>query len=87
MPTTEDKVFCALRLVEKEVTRAMSMYPPHNSAHEAYAVLLEDFDELWDEVKKSLKKRDPEAMETESVHVAAMAVRFIIDVCMKDKEG
>jgi hypothetical protein len=87
MMAMEDKVFCAQRMVEKEVTRAISLYPPHNSAHEAYAVLLEEMDELWDEVKKSPKKRDKDAMLEESVQVAAMAVRFIIDVCMVNKEG
>jgi len=84
---TEDKIFCAQRMVEKEVNRAISLYPPHNSAHEAYAILLEEMDELWDEVKKSPKKRDPDAMMEEAVHVAAMAVRFIVDVCMKESEG
>ena len=84
MMATEDKIFCALRLAEKEVTRAMSLYPPHNSAHEAYAILLEEMDELWAEVKKSPRDRDDEAMMEEAVQVGAMAIRFIVEICMKE---
>jgi hypothetical protein len=45
--------------------------------------LLEEIDELWDEVKKSPKKRNPVAMREEAVQVAAMALRFLIDVCQE----
>jgi hypothetical protein len=44
-------------------------------------VLLEEVDELWDEVKKSPHKRDEQAMQAEAVQVAAMALRFLVDVC------
>jgi hypothetical protein len=59
----------------------VSAYPDFHSAHEGYAVLLEEVEELWAEVKKSPKKRDPDAMRTEAIQVAAMALRFLIDVC------
>lgn len=64
-----------------ELARAEDIYPPFHSAHEGYATLLEEVDELWDEVKKSPAKRDPVAMRKEAVQVAAMALRFIRDVC------
>jgi hypothetical protein len=64
-----------------EVACAEASWPPMNSAHEAYAVLLEEVDELWDHVKTSQKKRDIPAMRAEAIQVAAMAVRFIRDVC------
>jgi hypothetical protein len=65
--------------VGNEFQRASSLYPPFHSAHEGYAVLLEEVEELWDEVKKSPKKRDPAKMREEAVQVAAMALRFLHD--------
>ena len=55
------------------------------SAHEGYAVLLEEVDELWDEVKKNPSKyahRDKD-MRKEAIQIAAMAIRFVLDVCDK----
>lgn len=52
-----------------------------NSAHEGYAVLAEEVDELWDHVKVKQGKRDIPEMTYEAVQVAAMALRFIVDVC------
>jgi hypothetical protein len=56
------------------------MHAPFNSAHEGYAVLLEEVDELWAEVKKRRSERDDERMGLEAIQVAAMAVRFLLDV-------
>jgi hypothetical protein len=68
--------------VAREVLRAEAKHKPMNSAHEGYAVILEEFEELWDEVCKGGRvPRDPVAMRKEAVEVAAMAVRFIRDVC------
>lgn len=64
-----------------EAERAASMWPPMNSAHEAYAVLAEEVDELWDHVKTNQKKRDLDAMRKEAIQVAAMALRFAHDIC------
>lgn len=69
----------AIEAIRDEGTRAIKRYPPFNSAHEGWAVLYEEFDELWDEVKKSPKNRDIDAMRTEAIQVAAMALRFLID--------
>ena len=64
-----------------EVQTAEDQWPPMNSAHEAYAVLLEEVDELWEHVKTKQSKRDIPAMRREALQVAAMAVRFARDVC------
>lgn len=66
-------------LVSCEVLRAMNLHKPMNSQHEGYAVILEELDELWGEIKK--KEPDKIKMREEAIHVAAMAVRFCIDVC------
>ena len=71
----------ARHAVERECDSACSRYSKFASAHEGYAVILEEMDELWAEVKKSPKNRDMAAMREEAVQVAAMALRFLIDVC------
>jgi len=69
-----------LASVGHEVLRAQAKYPPFNSAHEGYAVLLEEVDELWQEVKRKQSERDPTALLTEATQVAAMAARFAIEI-------
>lgn len=69
--------------IEQELLRAMSRHGSHQSAHESYAVILEELDELWDEVKKRQFHRDPTSLEKEAMQVAAMAARFIHDVVRK----
>lgn len=64
-----------------ELMDARIKWPPFNSAHEAYGVLLEEVDELWDHVKTNQKCRDLPAMRKEALQVAAMALRFALDVC------
>lgn len=66
----------ALHLVREECLRAMAKFQPFNSSHEGYAVILEELDELWDEVKGNR----PDLARKEAVQVAAMAVRFLLDV-------
>ena len=69
--------------IATELEVARSRFPDFNSAHEGYAVLLEEVEELWEEVKKSPFKRDVVKMRAEAIQVAAMAIRFIQDVCDK----
>lgn len=71
-----------------ELQRAQAKFPPFNSAHEGFAVLLEEVEELKQEVFWG-KSKDAgtnareagERMRAEAVQVAAMALRFIKDVC------
>ena len=64
-----------------ELSRARKNFPPFNTAHEGYAVLYEEVDELWEEVKKNPAKRDYVKMRAEAIQVAAMAIRLAIDCC------
>jgi hypothetical protein len=66
--------------IDTELSKARNGHAPQNSAHEGYAVLLEEVDELWDEVKKNGRIRDAAKMRKEAIQVAAMAIRFIQDV-------
>jgi len=48
------------------------------SPHEGYAVLLEELDELWDEIKK--ERPDNNRMREEAIQVGAMAIKFIASI-------
>ena len=67
-------------LVKEELARARDGHAPQNSLHEGYAVLLEEVDEFWDEVKKKTKNRDLKKTLAELVQIAAMAQRTAEDV-------
>lgn len=71
--------------VEQELQRARSGYPPFNSAHEGFAILKEEVDELWDEVKVKQRNRDLQLMWSECVQVAAMAQRIAEDVLLRGR--
>lgn len=68
----------AMNLILAEYCRAASLRKPFNSIHEGYAVMLEEFDELWSEIKE--KKPDHAKLQEETVQVGAMALRFLIDL-------
>ena len=74
----------AVEEVVDELQRAMRMFPTFNSPHEGYAVILEELDELWDEVKDNpktepLRRLRVERMRQEATQVAAMAIRFMLE--------
>ncbi len=73
--------------VRAELARARKKYPkPLNSHHEAYAVVLEELQEAWEEVRKH--EADPERIRAELVQVAAMCAMWVEDVCdAKKAEG
>jgi cation transport regulator ChaB len=74
------KLETILTAIEEEVRSASIKHGKFNSVHEGYAVILEELDELWDEVKKKDKNRSKALMTSEAKQVAAMAVRFIYDL-------
>lgn len=71
--------FEAVNEVAAELSRAMGKFGAMRGPHEGYAVILEELDELWDEIKR--RDLDPVAMRKEAVQLAAMALRFVADVC------
>ena len=67
--------------VAAELDRAYAKFPvPQKSNHEGYAVVLEELDEAWDEIK-----RDHSGLaRKEMIQVAAMAIRFIADLDLRE---
>jgi hypothetical protein len=65
---------------EAELRRAMAKWPATHSPHEAYAVIKEELDEFWEEVRKKQTEHNPHAMYEELVHIAAMAAKAAVDV-------
>lgn len=64
--------------VQAELVHARAIHGPIVSHHEAYAVLLEEIEEYWDEVK--LKNKNFGRMYAELVQVAAVAQRIVEDL-------
>ncbi len=75
------KKYDALALISAEFDRATQLHDPHLSAHESYAVLLEQVETLWKEIKKKEMNRENWRLEKEAKQVGAMAMRFLTDVC------
>ncbi len=66
-------------LVQKELDLARRAYPPMNSLHEAYAVILEEVKEFEVEVFRKPDKRHPEHILQELAQIAAMCQRAAED--------
>jgi hypothetical protein len=62
--------------IREEVIRSTAKYRPMRSAHEGYAILREEVDEMWD----AIKANELWEARREALQVAAMAIRFLIDV-------
>jgi hypothetical protein len=80
--TSELLIRTVLDEIRKEVERAIFMFPSMNSPHEAEAVIREEFDEYWEEVKRHnmWKQRDTRPRQREElIQLAAMVVRAIHD--------
>ena len=74
------KLATALGLILREHSSATEKFKPFNSAHEGFAVIKEEIDELWDEVKKKSSNRNPRALEKEAVQCGAMILRFLTEL-------
>jgi hypothetical protein len=68
-----------------ELLKAQEDWPQFNSAHEGFAVLHEEVEELWAHVKTNQKRRDLKAMKKEAIQVAAMGMRFALEICNEER--
>ena len=67
-------------LVSAELRRARNGHKPINSLHEGFAVLYEEVDELWGEVRKKPDDRNRGQVLAELIQIAAMARRTAEDL-------
>jgi NTP pyrophosphatase (non-canonical NTP hydrolase) len=70
----------ALDEVINEALVAAARFDDYNSAHEGWAVMFEEVEELWEEVRKKKNARSLEAMRKEAMQVAATAIRFMAEL-------
>jgi hypothetical protein len=60
---------------------ARNKFPKFNSGHEGYAIIKEELDELWNEIKKSKDSRiGTLEMIREAIQIGAMALAFAVEV-------
>lgn len=76
----DHKVDLAFDEIRAELLAAIEKFPPLHSFHEGHSVMREELEELWDEVKAWPKNSTKEKMRAEAMQVAAMAIRFMVDL-------
>ena len=69
-----------LKMLKVKVDDPNHPFANLHSPHHGYALLLEEMDELWEEIRKKNKFRDLEAMREEAMQIAALAIRFMVDL-------
>ena len=70
----------ALNEITEELQRARTNHADFTSAHEGLAVIREEYCELEREVFLKREHRSAEKMHKEAIQIAAMAIRFIVDL-------
>lgn len=71
----------AARDVMDEIVRARRMHGEYSSPHEGWAVILEEVDEIWEEVKKN-QGRGKSAYD-EAKQIACTAIRYMCEVATR----
>ena len=71
----------ALKQIENEYLRASDLYSDLHSNHEGYAVIKEELDELWNEIKKSKETKGNKNIRKELVQIGAMVIRYLDNLC------
>jgi hypothetical protein len=78
-----DPLMAFMADVHQEISKSREKNGPFNSLHEAYAVMLEELDELWEQVKRKPLERDRSAIYRELVQIAAMASCTALEQVMR----
>lgn len=79
---TEEQIDKVLALVKGELMKATALHGSMKSAHEGYAVILEEVDELWDEVKADRGYHS--GAQREALQIAAMGARYVLDITLEN---
>lgn len=70
--------------VREEYKRARKKHPPMYDLHQAKAIIEEEFDEWWAEVK--MKRPDLRAVRSELIQMAAMCLSVAVEL-LPDPDG
>ena len=77
----DEKLQLVTEKIFNEVKRAKKLFPNNFvNQHEAYAVILEEVDELWHEIKKNQRNYDLDAQRKEATQAAAMLCRLLVEL-------
>ena len=79
----EAMIESALHEVRCELYSAINNYPPFRSAHEGVALVDEEMREFRDAAYWPHKEETGDE-EVEAIQLAAMSVRYLVDVCYKE---
>ena len=65
-----------------EYVSARHKFPKMSSGHEGYAIILEELDELWSEIKntKNNRKKISDEASKECIQIAAMSMAFFCEL-------
>jgi len=77
--TSMGAVVRVLEAVRSELVYATSTYAPIASLHEGKAVIEEELEEAWQEIKRRPGELNKIRVRRELIQTAAMAVRTIVD--------
>lgn len=81
-PNEKDAVGFVCVEVMNEVNRSKILYPEEfRSPHEGLGIIAEEFGELQEHIFMNHKRRDVAAMRKEAIQLAAMEVKFAVDIC------
>jgi hypothetical protein len=76
------------KAVQEELARARTQHPkPRASFHEAHAIIQEELDEFWDQVRLKESERDPLNALKELIQLGAMAQRAAEDLGLIESES
>lgn len=71
--------------VMDQLEKAMKKHKPFPTDKHGFAVIWEEVDELWDEVKSQEGARSPEAVK-ELLQIACCCIRFIVDLIPREMD-
>lgn len=63
---------------------AMTRHAPMHSPHEGHSVIREELDELWEHVRADTGRTA--AARKEAIQIAAMGLRYALDLCSTGTE-
>jgi len=78
MTEVGNTVYSAVNDMIDELKKANETYPLFSSGHEGYGVMAEEFQELFEEIRK--KQPDKQRLFEEAVQLGAMCIKFIMSM-------